>query len=172
MEVIKTERLVIREAQEEDATFIFKLLNNPTWIKFIGERNINNLDDAKMYIQNSLINSYRQNGFGMYLVEEQSSGKKMGLCGLLKREELDHVDIGFAILPEYAGKGYTFEAARIIIEKCPFATIYGITSQDNIASRKLLEKLGMRHVRNFQFGDYKEKSLLFELTRDKANILN
>jgi RimJ/RimL family protein N-acetyltransferase len=96
----------------------------------------------------------------------------MGLCGLLKREELDHVDIGFAILPEFAGKGYTFEAARIIIEKCPFATIYGITSQDNIASRKLLEKLGMRHVRNFQFGDYKEESLLFELTRDKAFILN
>jgi RimJ/RimL family protein N-acetyltransferase len=161
MEIFRTERLIAKEATEDDASFIFRLVNNPTWIKNIGDRNIHNLEDAKMYIRDSLINSYRDNGFGMYIISKKNDGEALGLCGFLKREELDHVDIGFAILPEFAGKGYTYEAARVIVETSSFETVYGITSEGNLPSRNLLQKLGMRHVRNFQFGDYQEESMLY-----------
>ena len=161
MKKITTNRLIIREADISDAAFIFRLLNNPTWIEHIGDRNIKTLEDAEKYIQNALISSYKNNGHGMYLILEKETQKPMGLCGFLKREDLEFVDIGFAILPEFAGKGYTYEAAKEIIERSEFKSFYGITSEENIASQKLLTKLGLKFVKKFQFGNYEDESLLY-----------
>lgn len=165
MIISSTNRLILREAKFNDASFIFELLNNPTWIEHIGNRNIKNLKDAKSYIQKALIDSYELHGFGMYIMTLKESGKPLGLCGLLKRENLEHYDIGFAILPAYAGKGYTFEAGQLVIEQAytdfGIETVYGITYDGNIASQKLLEKLGLKHIKNIKFGDYDEESMLF-----------
>ena len=161
MEKFITDRLTIREATLKDDLFIFNLLNSHTWMEHIGDRNIKNLTDAKQYINNSLISSYRENGFGLFIMEISKSTIPIGLCGFLKREELAHVDIGFAVLPEHAGMGFTFEAANRIIKESEFSVIYGITNEGNIGSRKLLEKLGLKHIRNFQFGNYEHKSMLF-----------
>lgn len=157
----KTRRLLLREANLEDDAFIYELLNSPTWIQHIGNRNIKNLEDARQYINNALINSYRKNGFGMYIMAKNDMAIPIGLCGFLKREELEHVDIGFAIMPAFAGKGFTYEAAERIISESDFPVVYGITYEGNIGSRRLLEKLGLRHIRNFQFGNYNEVSMLF-----------
>ena len=97
MTTLTTERLLLQEATYADAPFIFELLNTPTWIQHIGDRGIITINDAENYIQKSLINSFANNGFGMFKVSLKSTKEAMGLCGLLKREELEHVDIGFAI---------------------------------------------------------------------------
>ncbi len=157
----RTERLLIREANMDDSTFIYDLLNSPTWIAHIGDRNIRSLADAEVYIKESLIKSYRENDFGLYVVELADSNSPIGLCGLLKREQLDHVDIGFAILPQYARQGYTYEAASKIMMESGFSIVLGITYEGNVASQAILRKLGLKHIRNFHFGDYKEESMLF-----------
>ncbi|WP_235295631.1 GNAT family N-acetyltransferase [Portibacter marinus] len=162
----ETDRLILREASMEDDAFIFDLLNNPTWIEFIGDRQIHSLGDAQMYIQNQLVRSYQINGFGMYIMEQKSSETPIGLCGFLKREQLDHVDIGFAILPKFAGNGYTFEAAEKIMTASNLSTIYGITSDKNETSKKLLRKLGMVHIKNFKFGKYNGDSMLFSTGKE------
>jgi len=153
--------LNLREASLDDAEFIFKLLNNPTWIKHIGDRKIRTVKDAVQYIEQSLIQSYNENGFGLYIMELKQGLIPLGLCGFLKRETLENVDIGFAILPEHAGQGFTYEAASQIIHSSEFPIIYGITYQANVASIKLLKKLGLRYLYNFQFGNYEEESMLF-----------
>jgi ribosomal-protein-alanine N-acetyltransferase len=99
MEILQTRRLTLSEATLSDIPLIFKLLNSPNWLEFIGDRNIRTLEDAEKYIQNSLIKSYRENGFGLWKVELKSDKTPIGLCGLLKREMLDFPDLGFAILP-------------------------------------------------------------------------
>ena len=160
-----TDRLILEEASFEDAHFIFELLNNPTWIEHIGDRNIKTIKDAKSYIQKALIDSYELHGFGMYKMVIKSTKTPIGLCGLLKREELEHYDIGFAVLPEYAKQGYTFEAGMAVIDQAKIDfeidVIYGITNEANLASRKILEKLGLKHVRNIKFGNSEEDSMLF-----------
>ena len=165
MTTLTTERLLLQEATYADAPFIFELLNTPTWIQHIGDRGIITIKDAENYIQKSLINSFANNGFGMFKVSLKSTKEAMGLCGLLKREELEHVDIGFAILPRFTRMGYTYEGGKAVIEHAKndlnISIIYGITSKGNLNSRNLLEKLGLRYIKDFQFGDYEELSLLF-----------
>ncbi len=162
---IRTERLDLYEGNESHAEFIFRLLNSPPWIQFIGDRDIKNLDDAKDYIDRALMKSYKENGFGMYIVHNRAANVPMGLCGLLQRDELSHPDIGFAILPEYTKQGYTYEAARAVIEfskeNLGIDVVYGITGDENTKSKKLLEKLGLKYKHHFQFGNYEEESMLF-----------
>ena len=109
--MLETERLQIVKFSEEDAPFVFELLNTPAWIQFIGDRGVRTLEEARQYIVNGPLKSYEQFGFGPYLVRLKESDRPIGLCGLFKRETLEDVDIGFALLPAYAGNGYAYEAA-------------------------------------------------------------
>ena len=151
MKVIETERLVLRWLSIADAAFIFELVNEPSWLKYIGDKGVKTLQDAEDYIRKGPIEMYERLGFGLYLVEIKKSGEQIGICGLIKREALEDVDLGFAFLPKFWGKCYAFESASA-------ATSYGrnvlglpriaaITSQDNRPSEKLLEKLGFRFER-------------------------
>ena len=116
MRILATERLWVEEANADDVKFIYALLNSPNWLRFIGDRGIRSLDDALEYIESAMIKSYRENGFGLYKLVLKADQKPIGLCGLLKRPVFDHPDIGFAVLPEYEGKGLVFEAAKAILE--------------------------------------------------------
>ena len=102
--ILETERHWLEEADSNDGAFFFELLNSPTWIRFIGDRGIASIDDAVNYIRESLIKSYRKNGFGLYKMVLKQDDRPIGICGLLKRPGLEHVDIGFAILPQYEKK--------------------------------------------------------------------
>ncbi len=102
--------------QADDSQFIFELLNSPTWLKYIGDRDIKNLDDAQNYIINGPIKSYEIHGFGLYKVALKNNDTPIGICGLLKREGLEDNDIGFAFLPEYEEKGYAYESAKAILD--------------------------------------------------------
>ncbi len=165
MPLFETPRLTIDQAKLKDAAFFYKLLNSPNWIKHIGDRHIKNLADAEKYIQQSLMASYNQNGFGLYKVSLKKGNIAVGICGLLKRSYLQHPDIGFAILPEYESRGLTFEAARATLlyakTKLELQKILAITDEDNRASQNLLKKLGMKYVQNVKESEKQTKLLLF-----------
>lgn len=144
----ETERLLIRPTSLEDAEFIFKLLNSPKWIQFIGDRNIKNEEDAKNYISSKMHTQLKRLGFSNNTIIRKSDQQKIGTCGLYDREGLDIIDIGFAFLPEFEKKGYAFEAARelkkVAAIEFGLKELSAITLEENIGSRKLLEKLGLK----------------------------
>jgi RimJ/RimL family protein N-acetyltransferase len=145
--ILTTPRLVLSEFTPEDAPFIFKLLNTPGWIKYIGTRNINTENDARDYINNKLITSYKQHGFGFYNVRKKDDDEAVGMCGIIKREHLDDPDIGFALLPEYEGNGYAYESASAVMDYAKdtlkFKRLSAITVPFNKSSIKLIEKIGL-----------------------------
>lgn len=145
--LIETERLLISKIGPEDADFIMQLLNTPSWIKYIGDRGIHSLDDARNYISSGPVKSYEQFGFGLYLVKLKASHTPIGMSGLLKREMLDSPDIGFAFMPDFTGQGYGLEAARAVLnyaeETFQIKRVLAITLLTNTSSIRLLEKLGM-----------------------------
>lgn len=161
-----TERILLRAASLEDADLVFNLLNTPKWKEFIGDRNVNNQDDAKQYIEERMIPQYERLGYGNYTMIRKADKVKMGFCGLYDREVLEGVDIGFAILPEFEGKGYTFEAASLMMDigfnTIGLSTIQGITSKKNTASQALLRKLGLEFIGPFLLPDDDEEILLFQ----------
>lgn len=145
---LKTERLDLKKFTKDDAPFIVNLLNQPSFLRFIGDKGVRTLDDARKYLTSGPIDSYQRNGFGLYLVELKESKKPIGMCGLVKRDSLPHVDLGFAFLPEFWGKGYAAEAAAVVLasarEALKLGTVLAITDPDNEPSIKLLEKLGFQ----------------------------
>ena len=149
MKVLETDRLVLRWFTSNDAAFILKLLNEPGWKQFIGDRGVNNLDDARSYIDEKLIASYQQHGFGLYAVLLKDDATLIGMCGLVKRDGLDDIDIGFALLACYEGQGYAAEAARATLnyayEKQALGRVVAITAADNGRSIRLLKRLGMAY---------------------------
>lgn len=163
--IFDTDRLRLRELTLEDASFIIELLNTPGWLQYIGDRNVRNEEQAVAYLQNGPIKSYKENGFGLWLVETKEEGMPIGLCGVLKREHLEHPDIGFAFLPGYNGKGYAFEAAGATViyakEGLGIPKLSAIVLPTNKASIRLLQKLGLTFVRTFTFPGSDEELLLY-----------
>ena len=146
MTVLETERLLLREFTVDDAEFILTLLNEPSFLRYIGDKKVRNLDDARQYILNGPVASYERHGFGLNCVELRESHTPIGMCGLLKRDELPDPDIGFALLPDFWNKGFAFEAAEAVLkdalERLQIQRILAITSLDNDASINLLQRLG------------------------------
>ena len=144
---LDTPRLKLRMLKDDDAAFIERLVNDPDWLRYIGDRNVHSHADAIRYMDEGPRSMYARRGFGLLAVERKDDGATLGLCGLIKRETLDDVDIGFAFLPEHRGAGYAGEAAAACIrqaETLGLRRIVAITSLDNDSSGKLLEKLGFR----------------------------
>lgn len=165
MIVLTTSRLEIVEINTEDAPFIFELLNTSSWIKFIGDRGIKTQEDAKNYILNKFIPGYSTWWFGFRLVRTKNDKTPVGICGLVKRDALEHIDIGFAFLPQFEGKGFGFESASAVMEYAKntlnIKTITGITNSDNKSSIALLEKLGLRFKKMILLPNETEEIMLF-----------
>ena len=164
---LNTERLLVRGFDTNDAEFILELLNQPSFIQFIGDKGVRSVDDARNYITTGPIESYQRHGFGLYLVELKDRKVPIGMCGVLKRESLPDPDLGFAFLPEYWGKGYAFEAASAALDQArdffKLARILAITSPDNDASIKLLAKLGFQFERVMKLSTDSDEVKLFSL---------
>ena len=146
MNIAETERLRVRWLDTSDSAFILELVNEPSWIQYIGDKGVNTLQDALRYIENGPVAMYKRAGFGLYMVELKEIGEPIGICGLIKRETLKDVDLGFAFLPTFWRKGYAFESAAAVISYgkrvLGLRRIVAILSRDNHRSSKLLEKLG------------------------------
>lgn len=150
MNILETERLALRQFTVDDAPFILELVNEPSFIRNIGDRGVRSLEDAKRYIENGPVTSYARNGFGLYLVQLKDTGESIGMSGLIKRPALDDVDIGYAFLPKFWSKGYAVEAALANKEEARslgLKRLVAIINPDNEGSIRVAEKLGMKFER-------------------------
>jgi RimJ/RimL family protein N-acetyltransferase len=168
MTLIETDRLALRQLDAGDAAFILRLLNDPSWLRYIGDRGVRTLEDARSYIETGPALMYRRFGFGLYLVERKADAVAIGICGLVRRESLPDADLGFAFLPEFRGSGYAFESASAVLDWAGRAKgltrILAITTADNHASSRLLEKLGFRFEKWVRLKDDAEELRLYAAT--------
>lgn len=166
--ILETERLRLRKISEDDAEFILRLLNEPSFIENIGDRQVRSLEDARRYIRDGPVASYEKFGFGLWMVVLKESGVSLGMCGLLKRDSLEHIDLGYAFLPEYWSQGFASEAARATLDyashKLAAKSVLAITNPDNQGSIRVLEKLGFRSQGLIKFGDEDRDTALFAVT--------
>ncbi|MFY0758887.1 GNAT family N-acetyltransferase [Metabacillus dongyingensis] len=167
MKVLETNRLVIRWISTDDAEFILELLNEPSWLQFIGDKGVRTLEDARNYILKGPFEMYDRLGFGLYLTELKEEGIPIGICGLIKRDALEDVDIGFAFLPRFWAKGYAYESAAAVMEYgkdvIGLNRIVAITSPNNHSSAKLLEKLGLQFEQMVKFSNDSQEVRLFAI---------
>lgn len=174
MNKFETNRLYLKAADIEDAAFILELLNTPKWIQFIGDRDVRDLLQAEKYIEERMLPAMEKSGFGNYVLIRKDNGDKIGTCGLYVREGLEGVDIGFAMLPAYEGKGYMYEAALKIKELAStdfqLERLNGITLPENMASRKLLVKLGLELQGKIRLPNDPDELLLFSMQLNPAKV--
>ncbi|MFT6338850.1 MAG: RimJ/RimL family protein N-acetyltransferase [Halioglobus sp.] len=165
--MIKTERLRLTPMALKDAPFVLELLNTKEWIENIGQRNIHSISDAESYIHDKMILHYKKNGYGNYLMTRMEDGAKVGCVSLYNREDVEGVDIGFAMLPQYSRKGYAYEGSMVIMNlaKSEFGltSVCAFTSMSNFGSQKLIERLGLRFEKTILFGEEKEELLYYKL---------
>lgn len=167
MIVAETPRLRLRQLLASDASFIIELLNDPDFIRNVGDRGVHTAADAQRYIESGPTASYARHGFGLYVIELRDTAAAAGLCGLLRRDTHPDVEIGFALLPRYRGKGYTLEAARaalrIGVETLQLTRIIAITAPDNVPSMRILETLGLKFAGLVHFAEDGRESRLYVL---------
>jgi RimJ/RimL family protein N-acetyltransferase len=157
MVVLETNRLRLRRLEVDDADFILRLLNEPSFLQNIGDKGVRTRDDARLYILNGPIASYEKFGFGLYLVELRESGAPVGICGLLKRDVLEDVDIGYALIPEFWSKGYAVESVSAVMSYASkvlgLKRVVAVVNPDNQSSIRLLERIGFRFERMVRLSD-------------------
>lgn len=151
MNVLETSRLTLRRISLDDAEFMLGLLNEPSFHRFIGDKGVRTVAEAREHIQRGPIASYERHGFGMYLTLRKEDRLPIGICGLVKRDSLPDVDVGFAFLPAFWSKGYALESASAVIaygrDVLGLTRIVAVANADNQASIKVLERLGLRFER-------------------------
>jgi len=155
--VLETGRLTLRRLSPDDAPFMLTLLNEPSFIRNIGDRGVRTLDDARTYIATGPLASYDRFGFGLYLVQRKDDATPIGICGLLKRETLADVDIGFAFLPGFWRRGYAVESASAVRDyardRVGLQRLVAIVNPGNQASARVLEKIGFTYERMIAIGN-------------------
>ena len=147
MTLFSTERLVLEEFQKKHSKFLLTLVNEPAWLAFIGDKNVHSIEDAEAFIENKFRKSYEESGFGFYVVNLKENGEPVGMCGLVDRNGLEDIDIGFAFLKKYRKMGFGYESSVGMLsyanKELGIEKVVAITHPDNVASGKLLEKLGL-----------------------------
>jgi RimJ/RimL family protein N-acetyltransferase len=171
--VLETDRLQLRRLSTDDAGFLLSVFNDPAFLRFVGDRKIKTLDQARGFIESGPLESYRRFGFGHFVSELKRDHTPIGICGFVKRDALEDADIGFSLLPEYRAQGYAFEAASALMaygtETLNFRRIVAIASPENESSIRLLGKLGMKFDRMVKLSDEGEALSLFSWSRPESD---
>ncbi len=163
--IVETERLVLREMTTADAPLMLELLNEPAFIEYVADRGVRTTVQAAEYIAEKILPSYTRFGFGFYVVELKDSGTSIGMCGLIKRETMEDVDIGFSILERFWGHGYATEAAAAVMNHALTAhrlpRVVAVTAPENFRSMAVLQKIGLRFEKMISLPGYTFESRLF-----------
>lgn len=174
MTVIQSKRLVLRKLDLHDAEFILELLNEASFLRFIGDKGVRTLADARDYLLQGPMDSYLRFGFGLYLTSLRDAGTPIGMCGLVKRDTLEDVDVGFAFLSRHRSKGYAVESASAVLrygrQTLRLDRIVAITSPDNRSSIAVLERIGLRFERMVQLSEHGPELKLFGAARSGAPV--
>jgi ribosomal-protein-alanine N-acetyltransferase len=165
-QILETDLLKIRHFTVDDGEFVLRLVNTPGWLQYIGNRGIRTVEEAQLYLLTGPINNYEKQGFGLYLVELKENRIPIGMCGLIKRDGLEDIDIGFAFLPEFSGKGHAFDAAHATLKYAQqvlnINKVVSITQSNNLRAINLLKKLGFNYVKKVQLPQEEIELLLFD----------
>ncbi len=165
MNLLKTDRLLINRITLDDAAFILELMNDKDWIKNIGDRGMTSIEDAEAYIKTRFLKTYEESNLGFFGLITKNSKEVIGIAGLVDREGIDHVDIGYGLLPNFRGKGYAFEATKAIYDygykQLKLEKIVAIVNPDNPTSIQLLSKLGMEFEKMVRLPDEEKDIMLF-----------
>jgi RimJ/RimL family protein N-acetyltransferase len=165
VQVLETERLSLRHFDFDDAEFIVRLLNEPSFVEFIGDKGVRTIEDAREYLQKGPLDSYERFGYGLNMVELKEAGQAIGMCGLVRRETLDDADIGYAFLEQYWSRGYARESAEAVLDHARdtlgLDRIVAIVTPKNHSSIKLLEKIGLPFNRMIRLSDEDEELQFF-----------
>jgi len=163
--ITESERLILREVEQADAPFMLELVNDPDWIRFIGDRKVHDLESAGEFIRTRFEKPYRENGIGLWLMVEKTTGMSIGICGLVDRPGLDDIDLGYALLPQYRGQGFASEAAKVCLqygyERLGLSRIVAITAPQNTSSCGMLERLGFVYESRMILPGEQEELLLY-----------
>jgi RimJ/RimL family protein N-acetyltransferase len=163
----ETERLVIRPTTSDDALLLIALYNSPKWLKYIGRRDVHTITQAEAYIAEHMTPQLERLGFSNNTLVRKSDSEKIGVCGFYDREGVDGVDIGFALLPQFEGQGYAFESATRLIELAAnewgIEQISAVTIEENLQSRRLLEKLGLQFMKTINLPGDDATLMLYRL---------
>jgi RimJ/RimL family protein N-acetyltransferase len=166
MQIAETSRMILRELTRENAAFVLEIVNSPGWLRYIGDRGVKDLEGAERYIDRN-INNYQVQGFGLYAMVLKDTMEVAGMCGLLKREFLPAPDIGYALLPQFEGRGFALEAAKAVMEfaknKLQMDTLFAIVTRQNQRSIGLLEKLAFAFDKEIAEGS--EQLLVYRWTQ-------
>ncbi len=166
---LETDRLALKHTNIEDSELLYKLLNSPKWKKYIGDRNIKQVKDAEAYIQKYMLPQIERLGYGNYTISRKKDNLKIGTCGLYDREGIDGVDIGFALLPEHEGNGYAFEACNrlkvLAFDNIGLPNLHAITNKDNLASQKIIKKLGLKYTKAIVLPNTSQEILQYSLKK-------
>ncbi len=154
VKILDTERLTLRRMSLDDAPFILALVSDADFIRFIGDKGVRSLEDARGYITHGALASYDTHGFGLFVVELRETTTPIGICGFVKRDTLPDCDIGYAFLPPYRGQGYVVESASAVLAYgsgvLNMTRVLAITDPENERSIRVLEKIGLRFDRLVQ----------------------
>ena len=154
---VETERLLLRRMTPGDAPFLLELLNEPSFVRFVGDRKVRTVEDAEAYMRRGPLEMYERVGYGMWLAVRKEDGAPIGMCGLILRDTLPAPDIGYALVPRYWGMGYAAEAVAASVaygrRALGLGRIVAITTHDNDASRRVLERCGFHAAGPIQVGD-------------------
>jgi len=168
----ETDRMIIRPTALEDAAFVLVLCNTPRWIQYIGDRDIKTEKDAQEYINTRMVPQLKRLGYSSYTLIRKKDQLKIGVCGLYDRDGLDGIDLGFALLPEFEGVGYAYEASKRIrdaaFNEFNIETLLAITTKDNVASQKLLGKLGLQLTSATSLPNNEEELLVYSVSRERS----
>ena len=166
--VLQTDRLKLRHFSVDDAPFILRLLNEPSFIQNIGDKGLRTIEDARGYITTGPRASYEKFGFGLWLVELKDTNVSIGMCGLLRRDNLEDADIGYAFLPEFWSQGYALESAAAVLSSARrdfgLKRVLAIVNSENETSIRLLHKLGFKYERMVKMSDDAPEIKLFGST--------
>ena len=164
-----SKRLIIRPTSEQDAKLIFQLMNTPKFLKYVGDRKISSINDARNYIKVKMLAQLYLMGYSSYTLIKKSNGNKIGICGLYDRNGIEGIDIGFSILPQFERLGYAYESTSRIIkaafEEFKMKELKAITEQKNISSQALLKKLGFKFTVKTVLPNENDELLLFEIKK-------
>lgn len=157
MQVLETDRLILRHFGRGDAEFIVRLLNEPSFIEYIGDKRVRTVEEANRYLLDGPLDSYERFGYGLNMVELKETDEPIGMCGLVRRKTLDDADIGYALLQQYWSKGYARESVEAVLnharESLGLGRIVAIVTPENFSSIKLLEKVGLTFERMIRVSD-------------------
>lgn len=167
--MLNTPRLTLTPMSLNDAPFVHELVNSRAYIENIGKRDVRTVEDAEQYIQEKMVDHFTKHGYGNFLMTRREDGVKVGCVSLYNRDDVEGVDIGFALMSPYFRMGYAYEGASFLrdyaFDQLDLETICAFTSKDNIASQGLIEKLGLRFLKTIIFGSEKEELLYYEKTK-------